>query len=46
MINAVPVYSIQAYQIALTIIPILFLLAFIIGGFVIKETYCTKQYQD
>lgn len=46
MINTVPVYSIQAYQIALTMIPVLFLLAFIIGGFIIKETYCTKQYQD
>lgn len=44
MVNAAPVYSIHAYQIALTMIPFLFFLAFIISGFIVKETYCKKQY--
>ncbi|WP_264435651.1 MFS transporter [Coxiella endosymbiont of Dermacentor marginatus] len=44
MVNSAPVYSIHAYQIALTMIPFLFFLAFIISGFIVKETYCKKQY--
>ena len=44
IIGGVPVYSFHAYQIALTMLPALFVLALIIGGFVVKETYCKKQY--
>ena len=44
MISGVPVYSFHAYQIALTMLPALFVLALIIGGFVVKETYCKNQY--
>ena len=44
MINGVPCYSFHAYQIALTMLPALFVLALIIGGFVVKETYCRNQH--
>lgn len=44
IMGGAPVYSFHAYQIALTMLPALFLLALIIGGFVVKETYCKNQY--
>ncbi|MFW0082989.1 MAG: MFS transporter [Coxiella-like endosymbiont] len=44
VISGAPVYSFRAYQIALTMLPALFVLALIIGGFVVKETYCRNQY--
>lgn len=43
-IGGAPIYSFHAYQIALTMLPALFVLALIVGGFVVKETYCKKQY--
>ena len=42
--SGTPVYSFHAFQIALTMLPALFILALIIGGFVVKETYCKNQY--
>lgn len=44
VISGAPVYSFRAYQIALTMLPALFVLALIIGGFMVKETYCKNQY--
>ncbi len=41
-VNGVAVYSVHAYQIALLMIPVCFLLALIISSFLIKETYCQK----
>ncbi|PNT89174.1 MFS transporter [Coxiella burnetii] len=44
MLGNAPIYSTYAYQVALTMIPLLFLLALFIGKFGIKETFCKKQY--
>ncbi|MBW5803073.1 MFS transporter, partial [Coxiella endosymbiont of Ornithodoros amblus] len=44
MLENAPIYSTYAYQVALTMIPLLFLLALFIGKFGIKETFAKKQY--
>lgn len=40
MINHVPVYSLYTYKIALSVVPMCFLLALFVGVFLIRETYC------
>lgn len=39
-------YGHFSYRLAFVIIPILYLIAFLISFFVIKETYCTQKYED
>lgn len=43
LINNIPVYSLHNYRIALSIIPICFLLALVISVFLIKETHCESN---
>jgi MFS family permease len=40
-----PVYSAHAYHIALFVLPICYIIAIIVSGFLIKETFCKSQYQ-
>ncbi len=40
LVNKIPVYTLHSYKLALSIIPLCFLLAFIAAVFFIKETYC------
>ena len=44
MSYGVPIYSIYAYTVSLTVIPFLYLIGFIISLFFIKETYCKNTY--
>ncbi len=44
IVNLVPIYSLHAYAVALSIMPICFLLGYIIARWGIKETYCHSQY--
>ena len=44
IVDGVPVYSVHAYQIALAMIPLCFVLALVIGGVLINETYCKKRF--
>ena len=40
LVNHIPVYTLHSYKVALSMIPVCFLLAFIAAVFFIKETYC------
>lgn len=42
LVNNIPVYSLSNYKIALSIIPVCFLLAFVVSMFFIKETNCSN----
>lgn len=44
VISGIPHYGIASYQSALTVMPICFLLAFIIARWGIKETYCQSTF--
>ncbi len=43
--SGVPIYTMQAYTVSLSIIPILYLVGFLVSAFFIKETYCKNTYQ-
>jgi MFS family permease len=45
LINHVPVYSLYNYRIALSIIPMCFLLALFVSVFLIRETHCKFAYK-
>jgi MFS family permease len=45
IINHVPVYSLCNYRIALSVMPICFLLALIVGVFLVRETHCKSAYK-
>jgi MFS family permease len=44
MLNNTPVYSVKNYIIALSVVPLCFLVSYIAGFFLIRETYCKPQY--
>jgi MFS family permease len=45
MFNQAPVYSVDNYNIALLVVPVCFLVSWIAGHFLIRETYCKPQYE-
>jgi MFS family permease len=44
MANNTPVYSVDAYTVALLVVPLCFLVSYVAGQFLIRETYCKPQY--
>jgi MFS family permease len=44
--NGIPVYSIADYQQALLLLPLCFLVAAMVAGFKLHETYCQAQYEE
>jgi len=44
MINGAPVYSVHTYTIALTTVPLCYLIGFIASQFLIKETFCKPKF--
>ena len=42
-LDGTPIYSVHAYQVALSVIPIVMLIGFLVAVFLVKETYCQKQ---
>ena len=44
--GGVPIYSLQSYEIALSLIPILYLVGFVVSFLGIKETYCKNTYKE
>ncbi|MGD9107605.1 MAG: MFS transporter [Gammaproteobacteria bacterium] len=43
LVNNIPVYSLSNYKIALSIVPLCFVIALLAGVFFIKETHCIKS---
>ncbi len=42
--NSIPIYSVENYNHALVVVPVCFLVCYIAGYFLIRETYCKPQY--
>ena len=45
-VHGVPKYTMHAYNVSLSIIPILYLIGFIVSFLFIKETYCKNTYKE
>lgn len=45
-VHGVPKYTMYAYEISLSIIPILYLIGFLVSFLFIKETYCKNTYTE
>lgn len=43
--SGIPIYTVENYQIALTIVPICFLVALFISQFYIRETFCKSRFE-
>ncbi len=41
--NSVPVYSLHAYQVGMTVIPLCYVVALLLSVFAIRESYCQQQ---
>jgi MFS family permease len=46
MFEGAPIYSIYSYTVSLSVIPLLYLIGFVVSLFFIKETYCKNTYQE
>ena len=44
--GGIPTYSVSDYQVSLTLIPVLYIIGFIVSLFFIKETYCKNTYEE
>lgn len=45
-VHGVPVYPLHAYEVSLSLIPLLYFIGFVVSLFFIKETYCKNTFEE
>ncbi|MCH9620843.1 MAG: hypothetical protein S4CHLAM20_02470 [Chlamydiia bacterium] len=46
LVHGVPIYPLHGYQMSLSLIPLLYLIGFLVSLFFIKETYCKNTFSE